>query len=260
MRWLLGALGLIAGAFGLWRWTRAVRQQAYESAQNEFSHEKLRFLQRLDHELKNPLTAMQVALANLEDTDDTEARRAIGSSLHAQLMRVGRLISDLRKLAALEKGAMEQGPVDVADLLHEVTDVFRDDKLSHERRFTTTYDANALPALVGDRDLLMLAIFNLLDNARKFTASGDTITLHADVEGDWLALRVQDTGRGIPEDDLPHVWEDLYRSSDVQGVPGSGVGLAMVRGIVVQHGGEVEIASAYGSGTTVKLWLPLPGN
>lgn len=257
MRWLIAGAGLLITLFGLKKWTDMIRQQAYDKALEETALEKQRFLQRLDHELKNPLTAMQIALANLEDTTDLEARREIRAGMRGQILRLSHLISDLRKLASLGKSAIERIPVDVGELLAEVMLVFRDGDLATRRRFISDYNAAALPSLVGDRDLLQLAIYNLMDNACKFTRDGDTITLRATVEDEQLIIAVSDTGRGIPAGDVAHVWEDLYRSPDVQGIPGSGVGLAMVKGIVEQHDGSVMIDSEFGQGTTVTLTLPI---
>jgi len=235
-----------------------MQADAYDHAQAEASLEKLRFLQRLDHELKNPLTAMQIALANLEDTTEPDRRREIRASMQGQLRRMSYLVGDLRKLASLEKGVMEKTPVEVRELLDEVATTFTD--TADLRHFIHEFAAAQLPNIIGDRDLLQLAVYNLLDNAHKFTQTGDTITLRASVEHDWLTIQVTDTGRGIPPADLAHVWEDLYRSADVQGISGSGVGLAMVKGIIEQHGGRVMISSAYGQYTTVTLRIPLPKN
>jgi len=234
-----------------------IRQQAYEKAQSEATMEKLRFLQRLDHELKNPLTAMQIALANLEEATDPDRRREIRSSMRGQLLRMSYLIGDLRKLAVLGKGELEHILVDVGDLLLETSQAFQDSQDVSQRQYITDFDQGTLPTIIGDRDMLQLAIYNLLDNAQKFTEAGDTIRLQATSEGDQLIIQVIDTGRGIPEDDLPHIWEDLYRSADVQGVPGSGVGLAMVKGIVEQHDGAIAASSIFRQGTTITLKIPM---
>lgn len=257
MQWVVVLMALTGMVVGVRRWARMIQQRAYDETQTEASLEKLRFLQRLDHELKNPLTAMQIALANLEETSDANRRQEIHTSMRGQLLRMSFLIGDLRKLAALGKGEIERIAVDVGDLLTETTATFADHPDVVLRHFTADFDPDALPTLTGDRDLLQLAIHNLLDNARKFTDPGDRILLQADTEYDQLVIKVTDTGRGIPAADLPHVWEDLYRSADVQGIPGSGVGLAMVKGIVEQHGGNVTASSVFGDATTMTVMIPI---
>jgi len=253
-------LGLCAAiivlVYAMRKWAVMNQRRAHESAQSEFALEKLRFLQRLDHELKNPLTAMQIALANLDAAADSGKREEITASMYSQLLRMSHLIRDLRKLAALGKDEIERIPINTGDLLMETLESFLDNRDIAHRQFSSDYDPHMLPTLTGDRDLLQLAIYNVLDNARKFTEPSETIRLSAFAENDHFIVQVIDTGRGIPESDLPHIWEDLYRSKDVQGIPGSGVGLAMVKGIVEQHGGSVIATSVFGQGTTIILKIP----
>jgi two-component system OmpR family sensor kinase len=218
--------------------------------------ERLRFLQRLDHELKNPLTAMQIALANLVETHDAQKRHEISQGMQGQILRIGHLISDLRKLAMLERGPIEKIPVNVSEMLHEVTLVIQDGLDIHTRHLTLDFD-DSLPMVMGDRDLLQLAVYNVLDNAVKFTQPQDTIELSAHADNDHLVIQIEDSGPGIPAEDLPHVCEDLYRSQQAHGIPGSGIGLAMVRGIIERHDGEVAIESWPGQGTLVTLTLPV---
>jgi two-component system OmpR family sensor kinase len=109
---------------------------------------------------------------------------------------------------------------------------------------------------VGDWDLLFLATYNLLDNAYKFTRPGDTVEVRAIEEADSVVIEVADTGPGIPEEELPRVWDELYRGQGARGIPGSGLGLALTRAIVDRHGGGVALRSRAGQGTVVTLRLP----
>jgi two-component system OmpR family sensor kinase len=109
----------------------------------------------------------------------------------------------------------------------------------------------------GDFDLLVLVAHNLLDNAIKFTRPGDTLEVRAFEDGASVVVEVADTGPGIPEDELPHVWEELYRGSSGRGVPGSGLGLALARAIILRHGGQLAMRSRAGQGTVVTVRLPL---
>jgi two-component system OmpR family sensor kinase len=114
-----------------------------------------------------------------------------------------------------------------------------------------------LPKVSGDSDLLFLAIHNLLDNALKFTRPGDTVELHASEDGTSLLIEVADTGPGIPADEQPHVWEELYRGEAGRGIPGSGLGLALVHAIAERHNGQVSLRSRPGQGTVFALHLPV---
>jgi two-component system OmpR family sensor kinase len=114
-----------------------------------------------------------------------------------------------------------------------------------------------LPKVRGDPDLLLLAVHNLLENALKFSRPGDTLELRAFEDGPEVVIEVADTGPGIPEEEQPHVWEELYRGEAGRGVPGSGLGLALVRAIAERHNGRVGLRSRLGQGTVFTLRLPI---
>jgi two-component system OmpR family sensor kinase len=216
-----------------------------------------RFLRRLDHELKNPLTAIQVGLANLAETTDEASRRQIQASIQTQVQRLGTLVDNLRKLADLETGDLEYTSIDVAGLLTEVFEAAQELPGASERRFKLSLSKTPPLAIMGDYDLLLRAVYNLLDNAVKFTQPGDKIELSACRDGDRVVIKVIDTGAGIAEEDLPHVWDELYRSQDARAVPGSGIGLAMVKTIVERHDGRVDLRSTVHKETVVLLHLPI---
>jgi two-component system OmpR family sensor kinase len=102
-----------------------------------------------------------------------------------------------------------------------------------------------------------LGIYNLLDNALKFTRPGDTVEVRAYEDGAFVAVEVADTGPGIPQEELSRVWEELYRGQGARGVPGSGLGLALARAIVERHGGRVTLRSRAGQGTVFAVRLPV---
>jgi two-component system OmpR family sensor kinase len=228
-------------------------------ARFEAAAERRRFLQRLDHELKNPLTGIRLGLANLASEPPAAARQDALASAEAEVLRLSRLTSDLRKLADLETRPLEHEPVDAAELLGEVVAVAQEQPTAERRKLTLLLPQAPwpVPSIPGDRDLLFLALFNLLDNALKFTRAGDTVEVRAFDDGSWVVIEVADTGPGIPEDEMPRVWDELYRGRGARGVPGSGLGLALVRAIVERHGGHVAIRSRLGQGTVVRVRLPV---
>ena len=105
--------------------------------------------------------------------------------------------------------------------------------------------------------MLFLAIYNLIGNALKFTHPGDAIQVRAFEDGTSVVIEVADTGPGIPEDEISRVWEELYRGQDARGIPGSGLGLALVRAIVERHNGQVALRSRIGQGTVITVHLPV---
>jgi two-component system, OmpR family, sensor kinase len=234
------------------------QQEVYNQLQIQSADERRRFLRRLDHELKNPLTAIRAGLANLAEAPSSEARQEAFHSVEAQALRLSRLAADLRKLAELETRMVERSPVDIGHLLQEAFDITSDHPEAGQRRFTISIPQAPwpLPVISGDQDLLFLAIHNLLDNALKFTRPGDTIELRAFEDGSTVAIEVADTGPGISEEDLPHVWEELYRGMGARGIPGSGLGLALVRAVAERHNGQVNLRSRAGQGTVFTLKLP----
>ncbi len=230
-----------------------------ERLQSETAEERRRFLRRLDHELKNPLTAMRAGLANLAWPSSEEEREETLSSVETQALRLSRLAADLRKLADLETRTLERTPVDLGALLQEVAEVAQERPEASERRLTLTVPRAPwpLPTIQGDPDLLFLAVHNLVDNALKFTQPADTVEIRAFEDGAATVVEVADTGPGIPEPEIPHIWDELYRGEGARGIPGSGLGLALVRAIVERHGGEVSLRSRAGQGTVFSLRLPL---
>lgn len=218
-----------------------------------------RFLRRLDHELKNPLTAIRIGLANLSAADLDRAAQDTAARVAEQVLRMVRITGDLRKLAAIEDQPMERAPVPLAELLAAAGEAARELPGGDEREVTVNVPDVPwpLPQPPGDADLLELALHNLVANAVKYSGPGCSVVLRAVEESAHVVVEVADTGQGIRSDELPHVWGELVRGSEVRDIPGSGVGLALVRAVVSRHDGECEIRSRPGSGTVVRLRLPL---
>ena len=250
-----GALLTGLGAGVLW-WAR--RQQAMLlAARLDAATEHRRFLQRLDHELKNPLTAIRVALANLSAVPGTS--QPLLESIERDTLRIGRLAADLRKLADVEVGILEQAQVDLTDLLREVVAAVEEQGDAAGRRLGLVLPAAPwpLPMIEGDPDLLFLAVHNLVANALKFSTASDTVEVRANEQGNQVVIEVADTGCGIPDEETPHIWDELYRGQGARGTPGSGLGLALVRAIVERHHGQVEMRSRAGQGSVFTLRLPI---
>lgn len=215
--------------------------------------EHRRFLRRLDHELKNPLTAIRVGLANLAAT-----HAAAVAPIDGQAVRLSRLVADLRKLAEVADRPLAGVPLDVGALLRDVAAGAADLPGGDGRRITVSVPQVPwpLPAVTGDRDLLELALGNLVANAVKYSAAGATVELRGFEANGAVVVEVADSGLGIPADEIPHVWEELVRGRAARTADGSGLGLSLVRVIVARHGGGWELRSRPGAGTVVRIWLP----
>jgi two-component system sensor histidine kinase BaeS len=179
------------------------------------------------------------------------------AGLHDQSLRLGRVVSDLAELSAVEASDV---PVRRAEV--DLTQVARDElavRESHLRAAGLAVGSRLDgPVLVrGDSDRLHQAVGNLLANAARYCRAGDEVTVVVRSEADQAVLDVVDSGPGIPADELPHVFDRLWRGSAARQVAGSGIGLAVAREIVVAHSGAIGAVSPEGAGTTVTIRLPL---
>lgn len=222
------------------------------------AEDRRRFLRRLDHELKNPLTAILAGLANLSIAENFDDKTSALNSVQTQVSRLRRLVTELRKLSDLEIRPLDQSPIDMTELLEDAFNLAQDHPEAGDRGLNLSIPRAPwpLPTINGDRDLLILAIHNLLDNAIKFSHSNDTIEMRAFEDGTSIVIEIADTGPGIPSSDQDHVWEELYRGEQARGIPGSGLGLALVRAIVARHNGSISLRSRPGKGTVFTMRLP----
>jgi two-component system, OmpR family, sensor kinase len=259
-------MGLLITGILLLLYQRSLRrtesnQVLVDIAKHEAEQGRRRFLRRLDHELKNPLTGLRAALVNMQEAHvATDRQRAVENAGHA-VERLTRLLTDLRKLSDLGERPIELWQVDVPDLLQDVVDA------AHSLPAYKGRDVNLLipkvpspfPMITGDRDLLVLAIYNLVENALKFTADEDSVEIRVFEDGRAIIIEVADSGAGIPVDDVSKIFEELYRGSNARSTEGSGLGLALVNRIISLHGGQIEVRSSQEEprGTVFTVRLPV---
>ena len=231
----------------------AARYRAALGAQSVAQEtERRRFIQRLDHELKNPITAIQVQLDNLQASEAAAQPAAGGmADVRAQVGRLATLTRGLRRLADLETRPLEIEQVAVDELLEEVNELLQcPDRINVEVQRLPW----PIPPIQADRELLLMVFRNLVDNALKYSQA--PVQVRARHTAGHLVVEVIDTGRGILTEELPLVTEELYRGSNTHDVAGSGLGLAMVQRIVERHGGRLELRSRPSQGTIATVQLP----
>lgn len=212
------------------------------------------------HELKTPLAVVKSSLQVLEmnphptEEDYREFMADTGESLE----RIIKTVDGLLSLANPEAVPMEE-TVDLRFLLDEA--VRECSEKAKARGITLSVSGQAAPVR-GNGHLLFRAAFNLIENAVKYNRPGGTVSVVLGQDEQAVHLCVEDTGQGIPEKALPHIFEPFYRAdpSRSQQIPGSGLGLAVVKMIVERHGGEIEVTSRVETGTsfTIRLerWRP----
>lgn len=211
---------------------------------NEKDESHRQFLRRLDHELKNPLTGLQAALTNLREAENEGDRNQAVENASQAATRLGRILRDLRKLSDLEEQMLERMPIDVGQLAEEMVNAACALPAYRGRSVQLMVSkVPALPPVTGDRDLLGLAFYNLIDNALKFTAPEDAIEVRVREDGRSLFVEVADSGAGVAAQERERIFEDLYRGENAAETPGSGLGLALARRIVHLHGGEISLRS-----------------
>jgi two-component system phosphate regulon sensor histidine kinase PhoR len=219
------------------------------------------FVANVSHELRTPLTIIRGFVETLEDGAIREPDRAAEflETISKHCRQLTNLVENLLDLSRLESAQALQRRVrvDLIPLLGRVIDFQM--PAAEKRGQTLSLTApRFLPSILGDPDYLERAVSNLVDNAIKYTPEGGVIRVTAGADGTSVAVEVVDNGIGIPEADLPRVFERFYRvdKSRSRDMGGTGLGLAIVKHVVQAHGGAVEARSALGKGTTFRMTLP----
>lgn len=225
--------------------------------------EKIRqdFVANVSHELRTPIasikgyaeTLLEGALENITE------RREFVNIIYQDSNRLAFLIDDLLDLARIESGmmTMEFAAVDLEPLVLRTIGIL--DKTIREKKLSLRVDIpGGLPQVAADEKRLSQVLLNLLDNAVKYTPDGGAVTVRAAVKERFVQIDVVDTGIGIPEKDLPRIFERFYRVDKGRSreLGGTGLGLSIVKHIVLAHGGDVWVESLLAQGSTFCFTLP----
>ncbi|WP_458248924.1 sensor histidine kinase [Streptomyces sp. MAI_2237] len=232
---------------------------AFDAMADDVSHaEQARHRLAADvaHELRTPLASLQAGLEELRDGyADPSARRL--ASLHDQALRLGRIVGDLGELAEAESARLSLRPTEVDLTALALEAVAEREAELRTAGLTVRTDPGPSPLPVrADADRLHQALGNLLSNTARHCRPGDTVTVTTSATPAEAVVEVADTGPGIPADELPHVFDRLWRGARARAGGGSGIGLAVVKELVTAHGGTVAAASGPDGGTRMTLRLP----
>jgi signal transduction histidine kinase len=256
-RLLLGALGLLAVVVGAGTYSVA-RAYARELAVMRLQSE---FVSAVSHEFRTPLTSLRQLSETLNEGRplEDERRARYYQALDRATNRLQKLVEGLLDFGRMESGAMvyRKQDLDAAALVTSVVDEFQ--REAGDRGYHVELKTAAdLPSIHADPEALGRAIWNLLDNAEKYSPECKTIQVDVDREGAGIAIRVQDHGLGIPAVEHREILRKFVRgtAADTAGIKGTGIGLAMVKHIVNAHGGSLRLESAQGQGSTFSIVLP----
>ncbi len=235
-------------------------------AQAAVAIENARLFQQSDlisefvHELRTPLASLSTATYLLLRPEmSQEQRDQIVNNIHSETLRLNALASSFLDLARLESGRVQfrKTTFSVPDLLYECKDVMAS-KADEEHVRVQVEALEGLPLLEADRNKIKQVLLNLISNAIKYNRPHGSIILRAENQEEEMVISVQDTGIGIPEPALPHIFEKFYRVREHENVAaGTGLGLSISRQIVQGHGGHMEVKSKVGVGTLFTFGLPL---
>jgi len=218
-----------------------------------------RFTADASHELRTPIalirTEAEVALN--QPVNDDEKQNLLSNILE-ECERLTSITEQLLTLSREDAGVTQfrREPVDIAGLASDVAETMR--PLANAKSLDLTVAINGVAVVAGDADRLKQVVYNLVDNAIKYTQQAGRVELTVRCAGDTIELAVRDTGVGISSEHLPHVFERFYRvdKARTRAEGGTGLGLSIAESIVVAHGGRVDISSSPGEGTSAKVVLP----
>ena len=233
--------------------------QAAVAIENARLFQQSDLIQEFVHELRTPLASLSTATYLLLRPEmSREQRDQIVNNIHNETLRLNSLASSFLDLARLESGRVQFRKVrfSAADLLYEVRDVMM--SKAQETNIQIKVDVpNDMPLMEADRDKIKQVLLNLLSNALKYNRPNGSIIITGGYIESEISIVVQDTGVGIPEESIPHLFEKFYRVREHEGkATGTGLGLSICKQIIQGHNGRIEVKSKIGIGTSFGIHLP----
>jgi two-component system sensor histidine kinase SenX3 len=216
------------------------------------------FVANISHELKTPVGALSILAETMQDEEDTDIVKQLAARMMREAQRMSETIDDLLELSKIELDApLRQNNVDLVSLVREAAERHSMSAAAASVRISAELPDGRF-VVTGDHTQLLSAVSNLIDNAVKYSESGDTVTVRLSREPGHIVIAVEDEGIGIPQADIDRIFERFYRVDKARGrgTGGTGLGLSIVRHIMANHGGEVNVTSQEGEGSSFRLVLP----
>jgi signal transduction histidine kinase len=241
------------------RLLQALASQAAIAIENARLFQQSDLVAEMVHELRTPLASLTAASHLLKRTELPEEQRGrLADTISREVFRLNEMATDFLELARLEsgRGRMVREPVHLGGLIQECLEIVRPQAEADGVSVESEAEGTQSP-VQGDRNRLKQVFLNLLTNAIKYNQPGGQVRVRVYLEGTEAVACVTDTGRGIPTDSLPHVFERFYRVPETgRTVAGTGLGLAIARRIIEAHHGSITVRSEVGKGSTFCVRLP----
>jgi two-component system phosphate regulon sensor histidine kinase PhoR len=225
---------------------------------------KSMFVSMVAHEVKNPLAAaegwLNLILSGLSKQDPQEEKRMIGRSL-LRIRTLRTMVTELLNITAIQTGnfTLRRSPVEVGQLAAEAAEACRDK--AQEKSISLSFTAAASPEdrALADRDALLMVFSNLIDNAIKYTPDGGHVGVHVSNDGMYVKVSVKDDGIGMEPADRERLFDEFFRAKNdyTANVPGTGLGLSLVKRLTEMHQGRVSVESSPGAGSEFAVQLPV---
>lgn len=214
--------------------------------------------ENIAHDLRSPITRMRgIAELTLRDDNTADERAALAGTVIEECDRLLSMINTMLDISEAEAGLsmLQRQEIDLVKLLRDVCDLY--EPLAKDRNITLTVDVPDTLILVGDRPKLQRVFANLLDNALKYTHKEGHVRISAATDGVFAEIAVEDSGEGIGEEDLAHIFDRFYRGEKSRPATGNGLGLSLARAFVLVHGGTITASSQIASGSRFTVRLPV---
>ena len=239
---------------------QAFASQAAVAIENARLFQQSDLIAEILHEFKSPLMSI-IAASELLQRDEfpADTRAELVGIVYQESLRLGQMTRDFLDWAHLESGRMHlaQEPVDLDALVQEVIQTTQSGAARLGLTVTKIIPAPP-PLLTGDRERLRQVLLNLVGNAIKYNVQGGRVDITVRQQEEALLIAISDTGRGIAAQHLPYLFERFYRVPGNEKIEGSGLGLSIAQKIIQEHGGQIEVASQAGQGTTFTCRFPQP--
>ena len=225
---------------------------------SEIEKMKNDFISTVSHEIRTPMTAIKGWGETLKNVGDNPVLLDKGLDIIvSETERLSGMVEELLDFSRMQNGKIRivNEEIDLLYIIEHVYNIYKQKAINEKRNLSLELNGNTDIRLIGDKDRIRQVVINILDNAIKYTPENGNISISVARIQKYVKIIISDSGKGIPQKDLPHIKEKFYKADN--NVRGTGIGLAVADEIIKMHAGEINISSEVGKGTTVEIILPI---